>query len=328
MKTSYSNSSSSSRLFVVTLAITGLAITSTTSAQTATPLPANTAQMCASNAVGTTCPSGADLPDIACCASDRTGAFFNACCPSQFTGIQMGASGTTDANQFTMDMENGLGVVEKANCKVNADGKGCATFEGVSGNTGIATPLTYPEGVEGPCVEIASGDTSSCSTTQGICTIDSSGSTFPVCCPACATGSYLPGQSCSVTLPDPAACGINVISPSKDNNETDTTADIDVGAPADDADAADVPTESPTEAPVAVAVAADGVDDGDNGTPSPTFKEGDAPSVSEPSEVVQPIFEAPIAPEPISGANNNLTKVKAFATVVVATTIVIAAAAL
>jgi len=321
MKTSYSNSSSSSRLFVVTLAITGLAITSTISAQTATPLPANTAQMCASNAVGTTCPSGTDLPDIACCASDRTGAFFNACCPSQFTGIQMGASGTNDSNQFTMDMENGLGVVEKANCKVNADGKGCATFEG-TGN-GNAVPINYPAGVEGPCVEIASG--ASCSTTQGICTIDSSGSTFPVCCPACATGSYLPGQSCSVTLPDPAACGINVISPSKDNNETDTTADdIDVGAPADADTDADVPTESPTEAPVAVAVAADGVDDGDNGTPSPTFKEGDAPSVSEPSEVVQPIFEAPIAPEPISGA----TKVKAFATVVVATTIVIAAAAL
>jgi len=327
MKTSYSNSSSSSRLFVVTLAITGLAITSTTSAQNA-PLPANTAQMCASNAVGTTCPSGADLPDIACCASDRTGAFFNACCPSQFTGIQMGASGTTDANQFTMDMENGLGVVEKANCKVNADGKGCATFEG-TGN-GNAVPINYPAGVEGPCVEIASG--ASCSTTQGICTIDSSGSTFPVCCPACATGSYLPGQSCSVTLPDPAACGMSF---SKDNNETDTTADIDVGAPDADADAADadaadaVPTESPTEAPVAVAVAADGVDDGDNGTPSPTFKEGDAPSVSEPSEVVQPIFEAPIAPEPISGANNNLTKVKAFASVVVATTtIVIIAAAL
>merc|ERR1712238_353265 len=120
------------------------------------------------------------------------------------------------------------------------------------------------------------------------------GSTFDVCCPTCATGTYLPGQSCQVILPDPAACGIIL---SKDNNETDVT-DVDVGADTDaDADAdpvivisTDVPTVAPVEVPT------------DEGTLSPTFKEGDAPSVSEPSEVVQPIFEAPVAQAPISAA--------------------------
>merc|ERR1712238_243803 len=118
------------------------------------------------------------------------------------------------------------------------------------------------------------------------------GNTFDVCCPTCATGTYLPGQSCQVILPDPAACGIIL---SKDNNETDVT-DVDVGADADtDADpviviSTDVPTVAPVEVPT------------DEGTLSPTFKEGDAPSVSEPSEVVQPIFEAPVAPAPISAA--------------------------
>merc|ERR1712238_576990 len=131
------------------------------------------------------------------------------------------------------------------------------------------------------------------------------GSTFDVCCPTCATGTYLPGQSCQVILPDPAACGIIL---SKDNNETDVT-DVDVGADTDadtDADpviviSTDVPTVAPVEVPT------------DEGTLSPTFKEGDAPSVSEPSEVVQPIFEAPVAPAPISAA-------PAHGAVVVATT--------
>jgi len=314
MKTSCCSSSSS--LFVVTaLAISGVAIT-TTSAEDAASLPTNTAQLCNTNAVGTTCPSGANLPDVACCASGVTGAFFNACCPAGFVGINMGPATATYTKQFAMNIVTGTGTEEDAPaiCGVSADGTGCPVLQTPENEAAGNQPLILPAGVEGPCV----ATTTTCSETAGTCTA-SDGSTFDVCCPTCATGTYLPGQSCNVILPDPAACGINILS--KDNNETDVT-DVDVGADADDADAesadadadadaestdplivisTDVPTVAPVEVPTSM-VPTSTVDDGDEGTPSPTLKEGDAPSVTAPSEVVQPIFEAPVAPAPISAA--------------------------
>merc|ERR1719464_1840821 len=49
------------------------------------------------------------------------------------------------------------------------------------------------------------------------------GVTSDVCCPRCATGTYLPGDSCRVTLPDPAACGYGN-SPSGTNNQNNNDA--------------------------------------------------------------------------------------------------------
>lgn len=60
------------------------------------------------------------------------------------------------------------------------------------------------------------------------------------------------------------------------NNETTTTSEA--------------PTEVPVEAPFAA-------------TLSPTFREGDVPTVfDESSEIVNPVFVAPVAPPPISRA--------------------------
>jgi len=362
MKTSCCSSSSSSLFVVTALAISGVALT-TTSAEDAASLPTNTAQLCNTNAVGTTCPSGANLPDVACCASGVTGAFFNACCPADFVGINMGPATATYTKQFAMDMVTGTGMEEEAPaiCGVSADGTGCPVLQTPENEAAGNQPLILPAGVEGPCVATT---TTTCSETAGTCTA-SDGSTFDVCCPTCATGTYLPGQSCNVILPDPAACGINIMS--KDNNETDVT-DVDVGAEesADDANATantgadadadadtnanadadadadadtestdplivlstDVPTVAPVEVPTSM-VPTSTVDDGDEGTPSPTLKEGDAPSVTAPSEVVQPIFEAPVAPAPISAApgrgRRDTTVVAIIATTTTTIALVVAA---
>merc|ERR1711865_795550 len=85
----------------------------------------------------------------------------------------------------------------------NGNGQGCAIFS-VPGNE-PSTPTTYPPGVAGPCTQVAPGTV--CPDHGGTCT--SSGVTYPVCCPTCATGTYLPGDSCNVTLPDgltPTTC--------------------------------------------------------------------------------------------------------------------------
>jgi len=156
------------------------------------PLPANEAQLCVTNAVGATCPPGGP-PAIACCASGDTGGFFNACCPTEFAGINMG-TGVTDTNEFEMMITNGLGVAESAVCVVNANQQGCNIF-GVSGNTPTtdsSQPLALPAGVDGPCVEMEAG--ASCSMTQGTCNTaldGTSGRDFDVCCPNCARGTYL-----------------------------------------------------------------------------------------------------------------------------------------
>merc|ERR1719491_1701249 len=98
---------------------------------------------------------------------------------------------------------NGLSVAESAVCVVNANQQGCNIF-GVSGNTPTtdnSQPLALPAGVDGPCVEIEAG--ASCSMTQGTCNTaldGTSGRDFDVCCPNCARGTYLPGQSCKVIL--------------------------------------------------------------------------------------------------------------------------------
>jgi len=176
-------------------------------------LPDNTAQMCVTNGVAATCPPGGP-PSIACCTSGVTAAFFNACCPLNYSGINMG-TGATDQNEFEMMMLTGTGVAESADCVVNDNGQGCQIFDVPSNQAN--QPVVYPTGVDGPCVELTSGQT--CSTTTGTCSIKGSGAApFPVCCPACATGTYLPGQDCQVTLPNPAACGYNVNGSGATNN--------------------------------------------------------------------------------------------------------------
>merc|ERR1712238_6371 len=194
------------------------------------PLPANEAQLCVTNAVGATCPPGGP-PAIACCASSDTGGFFNACCPTEFAGINMGTS-TTDTNKFEMMITNGLGVAESAMCVVNSNQQGCNIF-GVSGNTPTdSQPLALPAGVDGPCLEMEAG--ASCSMTQGTCNTaldGTSGQDFDVCCPNCARGTYLPGQSCKVILPDPGACGLIIVdSSTSSSSSTSTTSNGDASS--------------------------------------------------------------------------------------------------
>mmetsp|Transcript_2337 Transcript_2337/g.2566 ORF Transcript_2337/g.2566 Transcript_2337/m.2566 type:complete len:270 (-) Transcript_2337:441-1250(-) len=48
--------------------------------------------------------------------------------------------------------------------------------------------------------------------TAGTCNDQNgAGRQFDVCCPKCATGTYNSFDSCVVILPDPAACGINIV---------------------------------------------------------------------------------------------------------------------
>merc|ERR1719162_844736 len=62
-----------------------------------------------------------------------------------------------------------------------------------------------------------------------------SGRDFDVCCPNCARGTYLPGQSCKVILPDPGACGLNIVDSSgasmskggKDDDDDTDASDLD-----------------------------------------------------------------------------------------------------
>merc|ERR1712238_332610 len=84
----------------------------------------------------------------------------------------------------------------------------------VPGNEPSSTPppFVYPPGVAGPCVEVASGSSCESDEHSGTCTDQNgTGRQFDVCCPTCATGTYNAFDSCAVTLPDPAACGINII---------------------------------------------------------------------------------------------------------------------
>uniref|UniRef100_A0A7S0ULI2 Uncharacterized protein n=1 Tax=Pseudo-nitzschia delicatissima TaxID=44447 RepID=A0A7S0ULI2_9STRA len=62
-----------------------------------------------------------------------------------------------------------------------------------------------------------------------------------------------------------------------------------VEAPAILEEMSDSPVEVPTETT-------------DAPSPSPTFKEGDAPVVFQPGDIKQPVFESPVAPPPISEA--------------------------
>merc|ERR1712194_870538 len=88
----------------------------------------------------------------------------------------------------------------------------------------------------------------------------------------------------------------------------------------------DVPTVAPVEVSTSM-VPTSIAGDVDEGTPSPTLKEGDAPSVTAPSEVVQPIFEAPVAPAPISAAPARGRRDTVVAMVATTTTIAIVVAA-
>jgi len=178
-------------------------------------LPDNTPQLCVTNAVSATCPAGTQTPDIACCASKKTGAFFNACCPSNFQGIQMGSG--TNNNQFDMDMLTGTGELVSADCIVNANRQGCQIFD-VAGNAPNQA-VELPPGVSGPCASVTAGTTCPAGYTSGTCYNTNSGITSPVCCPPCATGNYLPFNKCTVTLPDPAACGYNIVGTTTDNTQ-------------------------------------------------------------------------------------------------------------
>jgi len=181
-------------------------------------LPENTPQLCVTNAVSATCPAGTNTPDIACCASKVTGAFFNACCPSGFQGIQMGSG--TNTNQFDMNMLMGTGVEAPADCVVNANRRGCQIFD-VPGNP-PNQEIVLPAGVSGPCEYVTAGTTCPAGYTSGTCT--AAGNTAPVCCPPCATGTYLPGNACQVILPDPAACGFNIVGGTTTNDNTQQAA--------------------------------------------------------------------------------------------------------
>merc|ERR1712238_598627 len=84
----------------------------------------------------------------------------------------------------------------------------------VPGNepSSIPPPFVYPPGVAGPCVEVATGSSCESDEHSGTCTDQNgTGRQFEVCCPTCATGTYNAFDSCVVILPDPAACGINII---------------------------------------------------------------------------------------------------------------------
>ena len=174
---------------------------------TGTPAVKNPEGLCLSNGVGSTC-NDPDYSAIACCTSDKTGAFFNACCVNQFEGISFGGvmeNGEALANNEFDVLIASVGNLEygDADCVANGNGQGCAIFS-VPGNE-PSTPTTYPPGVAGPCTQVAPGTV--CPDHGGACTF--SGETFPVCCPTCATGTYLPGYSCNVTLPDgltPTTC--------------------------------------------------------------------------------------------------------------------------
>merc|ERR1712161_59907 len=177
------------------------------------PAVRNPVGLCQTNAVGTTC-TDPSKPNIACCASVRTGAFFNACCVENFAWIIFGGAypnqipGCNQPNEFDVVMSEG-----DADCVAQANGQGCNVFN-VPGNEPSSTPppFVYPPGVAGPCVEVASGTSCSSEEHSGTCTDQNgTGRQFEVCCPTCATGTYQAFDSCAVTLPDPAACGINII---------------------------------------------------------------------------------------------------------------------
>lgn len=165
--------------------------------------PMNPEGLCMSNGVGSTC-TNTQMPSIACCTDQKSGAFFNACCVSGFAGIQTGdQDGDGNANEFDVAIR-GYGT---ADCVINPNGTGCAVLA-VPGNE-PATPVNYPPSVGGPCVQVAPN--TPCASHGGTCSSQATGNTFDVCCPTCATGTYQIGDSCSVTLPDPAACGYNIV---------------------------------------------------------------------------------------------------------------------
>ena len=70
------------------------------------------------------------------------------------------------------------------------------------------------------------------------------------------------------------------------DNSTSVTADIDGGENSSEPPS-EVPDTTPTTAP----------------SPEPTFNDGDAPVAFTPEEIIQPVFEAPVTPPPISGGS-------------------------
>ena len=63
--------------------------------------------------------------------------------------------------------------------------------------------VRHPPGVEGPCYIMPAN--SICFLNVGRC-MDVFGRINDVCCPRCATSTYRPGDTCDVTLPNPAEC--------------------------------------------------------------------------------------------------------------------------
>merc|ERR1712238_430262 len=109
------------------------------------------------------------------------------------------------------NMLMGTGEEAMADCVVNANRSGCQIFD-VAGNE-PNQEIVLPAGVSGPCEYVKAG--TQCA---------AAGNTAPVCCPPCATGTYLPGNACQVILPDPAACGFNIVGSSTTTDNTQQAA--------------------------------------------------------------------------------------------------------
>lgn len=161
--------------------------------------------MCIVNGVGATC-TNTNFPSIACCTNTDTGGFFNACCVADFQGIQFGGYEVQGTMQGTNEFDVMIqGTV--ADCVNNGNNQGCAVLE-TPGNQPSTPVANHPPYAAGPCVEATPG--TQCPSHGGTCT-GPDNRQFSVCCPECATGTYQIGDSCKVTLPDPAACGFGNI---------------------------------------------------------------------------------------------------------------------
>merc|ERR1712238_310755 len=112
------------------------------------------------------------------------------------------------------NMLMGTGEEAMADCVVNANRSGCQIFD-VAGNE-PNQEIVLPAGVSGPCEYVKAGTQYAAGYTSGTCT--AAGNTAPVCCPPCATGTYLPGNACQVILPDPTACGFNIVGATTTDN--------------------------------------------------------------------------------------------------------------
>jgi len=139
------------------------------------PVPAVTKplQQCVTNTASATCPAGGP-PDISCCRSIMTGAFFNVCCPTNYQGIRM--EGTASKSFLIMSLLTGTGVAKSVECAVHANRRGCPMFD------------VLPLPTTGPCRIVGDGASCPAGETAGFCR-NKAGIENPMCCPPCSTGT-------------------------------------------------------------------------------------------------------------------------------------------